>query len=228
MIVTHILLSCPCLYDQDVYHIEEENTYKFMFNNAQIVLKSMSAKQLEQLRQKQKVKPKDAAKTPKQRAMVPQKGVGELEQDDNKFDHGKVDTKEDVGVLAMEITKQQGEHKIDLGKIKMKEDVDVTTIDQSEKSFKLDIPLVIDFIIPNEFNDTMRKKNSFFLVLPKVIEELVQVSSLKILILQHFKTRGRVSSNRRSMMESWKINMLLLCKFAYSRIIILGPHVKFY
>ena len=75
-----------------------------MFNNAQIVLKSMSAEQLEQLRQRQKV--------------------------------------------------------------------------------KLDIPLVINFIIPNEFNDMMRKKNSFVLVLPKVIEELVQVSGLKVLVLK--------------------------------------------
>ena len=123
----------------------------------------MSAEQLEQLRQRQKVKPKDAAETPKQRAIVPQKGVGKLEQDENTFDHGKVDTKEDIDVLAMEITKEQGEHKIDLGKTKMKEDNDVTTIDQSEKGFKLDIPLVIDFIVPNEFNDTMRKKDSFFL-----------------------------------------------------------------
>ena len=90
-----------------MFDIEKDNTYKFMFNNAQIVLKSMSAEQLEQLRQRQKV--------------------------------------------------------------------------------KLDIPLVINFIIPNEFNDMMRKKNSFVLVLPKVIEELVQVSSLKILILQHLK-----------------------------------------
>ena len=49
----------------------------------------------------------------------------------------------------MEIIKKQGEHKIDLGKIKMKEDIDVTTIDQSKKSFKLNIPWVIDFIIPN-------------------------------------------------------------------------------
>ena len=31
----------------------------------------MSVEQLEQLRQKQKVKPKDAAETPKQRAIVP-------------------------------------------------------------------------------------------------------------------------------------------------------------
>ena len=129
-----------------MYHIEKYNTYKFMFNNVQIVLKSMSAKQL---RKKQKDKPNDAIETPKQRAIVPLKGVGELEQDENKFDHGKVDTKEDIGVLAMEIIKKQGEHKIDLGKIKMKEDIDVTTIDQSKKSFKLNIPLVIDFIIPN-------------------------------------------------------------------------------
>ena len=98
---------------------------------------------------------------PKQRAIVPQKGVGELEEAKNKFDHGKVDTKEDIGVLAMEITKEQGKHKIDLGKTKMKEDIDVTTIDQSKEGFKLDIPLVIDFIIPNEFNDMMQKKNSF-------------------------------------------------------------------
>ena len=45
-----------------MYHIEKDNTYKFMFNNAQIVLKSMSAEQLEQLGQKQKVKPKDVLK----------------------------------------------------------------------------------------------------------------------------------------------------------------------
>ena len=77
-----------------MFDIEKDNTYKFMFNNAQIVLnsmsaeqleqprqkqkvkhklclKSMSVEQLEQLRQKQKVKPKDAAETPKQRAIVP-------------------------------------------------------------------------------------------------------------------------------------------------------------
>ena len=110
---------------------------------------------------------------------MPQKEVGELEQDENKFDHGKVDTKEDIVVLAMEITKEQGEHKIDHGKIKMKEDVDITTIDQFKKDFKLNSPLVVDFIIPNESNDMMGKKDFLFLILPKVIEELEQVSSLK-------------------------------------------------
>ena len=61
--MTCILLSRPSLYDWDVYHIEKDNTCKFMFNNAQIVLKSMSVEQLEPLRQTQKVKPKDAAET---------------------------------------------------------------------------------------------------------------------------------------------------------------------
>ena len=45
----------------------------------------MSVEQLEQLRQKQKVKPKDAAETPKQRAIAPQivlksKSAKQLEQ----------------------------------------------------------------------------------------------------------------------------------------------------
>ena len=164
-----------------MYHIEKYNTYKFMFNNVQIVLKSMSAKQL---RKKQKDKPNDAIETPKQRAIVPLKGVGELEQDENKFDHGKVDTKEDNGVLAMEITKERGEHKIDHGKIKMEKDVDVTARDQFKKDFKLNNPLVVDLIIPNKFNDTRGNKDFSFLMLPKVIEELVQVSSLKVLILK--------------------------------------------
>ena len=64
------------------------------------------------------------------------------------------------------------------------------------------------------------------LLFPKVIEELVKTSSSKVLILQHFKTQGQVSSHQRRMMKSWKIDMLLLCKFVYSRIILLGPCVK--
>ena len=73
------------------------------------MFKPMRVDQLEQWRQKQKVKLKDAVETPKQRAIVSQKGVGEMEQDENKFDHGKVNTKKDIGVLAMEITKEQDE-----------------------------------------------------------------------------------------------------------------------
>jgi hypothetical protein len=62
MTVTHILLGRPWLYDRDVYHSGKNNTYHFTFNDEQIVLKPMSA---EQMKQKQEVKPKDAAKTQK-------------------------------------------------------------------------------------------------------------------------------------------------------------------
>ena len=53
MTVTHILLGCPWLYDQDVYHCEKNNTYQFMFNNERIVLKPMSSGQM---KRKQEVK----------------------------------------------------------------------------------------------------------------------------------------------------------------------------
>ena len=47
----------------------------------------------------------------------------------------------------------------------------------------------IDFVIPDESKDV--GSNAFmFLVLTKVVEELVQVSNIQILILQHFKIRG--------------------------------------
>ena len=89
--LTHILLGCPWLYGQDVYHFEKNNTYQFVFNNEAIVLKPMSSGQM---KQKQAVKPKDVAATQKnlkdiietlkQRAIQPQKEVEELEQDADK------------------------------------------------------------------------------------------------------------------------------------------------
>ncbi len=60
----------------------------------------------------------------------------------------------------------------------------------------------IDFVIPNEFNDAVECKISLSSILPKVIPELKHVSSAKILILPHFKTRGRVFSNQGRM--TWK------------------------
>uniref|UniRef100_A0A7N2LQP7 Aspergillus nuclease S1 n=1 Tax=Quercus lobata TaxID=97700 RepID=A0A7N2LQP7_QUELO len=195
----------------------------FYYSDLEIMIKaiqrnitSMSAKLLEQLRKKQKVRPKDATETPKQRAIVPLKGVGELEQDENKFDHGKVDAKEDNGVLAMEITKEQGEHKIDHVKIKMKKDVDVTTRDQFKKDFKLNNPLVVDLIIPNEFNDTRGNKDFSFLMLPKVIEELVQVSSLKNGWSDELSLWENCSHNDTVCPNPYASESIsLACKFAY-------------
>ena len=60
--MTHILLGCPWLYDQDVYHCEKNNTRQFTFNNETTVLKPMSSGQV---KQKREVKPKDVAETQK-------------------------------------------------------------------------------------------------------------------------------------------------------------------
>ena len=57
MTLTHILLGCTWLYDQDVYRCEKNNTYQFMFNNETIVLKPMSSGKM---KRKQEVKPKVA------------------------------------------------------------------------------------------------------------------------------------------------------------------------
>jgi hypothetical protein len=55
----------------------------------------------------------------------------------------------------------------------------------------------IDFVIPELFNDVVKHQTCLFVVLPKVIPNLKQASSAKILILRHFKTRSRVFSNNR-------------------------------
>ena len=52
----------------------------------------------------------------------------------------------------------------------------------------------IEFVILNEFKG-MRSKIFLFLVLTKMVKELVQVSMV-IIFLQHFKIRGQVFSNQ--------------------------------
>jgi len=93
MTLTDILLGCPWLYEQDVYHCEKNNTCQFMFNNETIVLKPMSSGQM---KWKREVKPKDVAETQKnlkniaetqkQRAIQPQKEVEELEYNVDKLE----------------------------------------------------------------------------------------------------------------------------------------------
>ena len=61
----------------------------------------------------------------------------------------------------------------------------------------------IDFVIPNEFN-LMEFKVFLFSMLPKVILDLKQVFLVNILILQCFKTQGRVFSNQRRMRREIK------------------------
>ena len=58
----------------------------------------------------------------------------------------------------------------------------------------------IDFVIPEEFVMVEFKVFLFFM-LPKVIPDLKQVLLLSILILQRFRTQGRVFFNQRRMMR---------------------------
>lgn len=46
MLVTHILLSCPCLYDRNVHYNGKENTYSFSKEKQDIFLESMSTKNI--------------------------------------------------------------------------------------------------------------------------------------------------------------------------------------
>ena len=119
--------------------------------------------------------------------------------------------------IIMKATKEQDVHKVDHGTVKTKEDINNTAMDQFKKKFKLKRLPIIDFIIPNVFNDMVARRNLLSLMIPKVIDKLVQVSSLNVLILPHYKTRGRVSSNWGRMMQSWKLKLLLL---------LWGPRVK--
>ena len=47
----------------------------------------------------------------------------------------------------------------------------------------------------------MELKFILLTVLPRVISKLKEVLSARVLILQHYKTRGRVFSNKGSMMQ---------------------------
>ena len=82
----------------------------------------------------------------------------------------------------------------------------------------------IDFVILNEF-DMVEFKVFLFFMLPKVIPNLKQVLLIGILILQCFRTRGRVFSNQRRMMWETKENYYLILFMFASQLYfyILGP-----
>ena len=82
----------------------------------------------------------------------------------------------------------------------------------------------IDFVIPNEF-DVVELKVFLFPVLPKVVSDLKQVLFVSILILQYFKTQGRVFSNQRRMMREMQENYYLILFMFASQLYfyVLGP-----
>ena len=82
----------------------------------------------------------------------------------------------------------------------------------------------IDFVIPNEF-DVVEFKVFLFPMLPKVISDWKQVLFVNILILQCFKTQGRVFSNQRRMMREMQENYYLILFMFASQLYfyVLGP-----
>ena len=82
----------------------------------------------------------------------------------------------------------------------------------------------IDFVIPEDFV-MVEFKVFLFSMLPKVIPDLKQVLLVTILILQRFRTRGRVFFNQRRMMwETQEDYCLVLFMFASQLYFyVLGP-----
>jgi hypothetical protein len=79
----------------------------------------------------------------------------------------------------------------------------------------------IEFVIPDKYND-VEFKAPLFSVLPTVVPELKQVFRVKLLLLQHYKTRGRVFSNQRSMMREQNIYFIFIFNFKVDCMFILG------
>ena len=80
----------------------------------------------------------------------------------------------------------------------------------------------IEFVIPDKFNDVMEFKAPLFSILSTVVPNLKQVLRVRILLLQHFKTRGRVFSNQGSMMREPHKDYFILSYFILELIVCLG------
>ena len=83
----------------------------------------------------------------------------------------------------------------------------------------------IDFVIPNEF-DEVKFKVFLFSMLLKVIPNLKLVLLINILLLQCFKTQGRVFSNQRRMMQETQEDYYLVLFMFASQLYfyVLGPN----
>ena len=74
----------------------------------------------------------------------------------------------------------------------------------------------IDFVFPEEFYGVMELKVILLLVLPRVISDLKEVLSTKVLILHHYKTRGRVFLNQGSIMQEHTKSYLNISFYIFS------------
>ena len=110
--------------------------------------------------------------------------------------------------IEVQVLQVQEEELIVEPKQQVFEDTQLDEVDRVV-SFSSPIPH-IEFIIPNKFNDVMESKAPLFSVLPTIVPELKQVFRVRLLLLQHYKTRGRVFSNQRSMMREQNVFILFL------------------
>lgn len=71
-------------------------------------------------------------------------------------------------------------------------DTMVLPIDQDEAIFFATLIPPIHFVSPKKFKDMVKQKATLFLVLLKVLQEVVQIRHARVFIIQHFKTQGQV------------------------------------
>jgi hypothetical protein len=125
--------------------------------------------------------------------------------------------------LNVEPKKQADENKVLLEnekedtKLDEADKIDTMTFSAAENKHASFATLIshIDFVIPEIFNNVVAHQNLLFVVLPKVIPNLKQASNAKIVILQHFKTQGRVFSNNHINDATWAkyLDLQLLSHF---------------
>ena len=70
-------------------------------------------------------------------------------------------------------------------------DTMVLPIDQDEAIFFATLIPPIHFVSPKKFKDMVKQKATLFLVLLKVLQEVVQIRHARVLIIQHFKTQNK-------------------------------------
>lgn len=91
-------------------------------------------------------------------------------------------------------------------------DTMVLPIDQDKAILFATLIPPIHFISPKKFKDMVKQKATLFLVLLKVLQEVVQIRHARVFIIQHFKTRGQVFffPNQRTMMQAAQQKIILI------------------
>ena len=136
-----------------------------------------------------------------------------------------------IGVVSDSICPTKVGQAVD-GTFKSVEEFDLLHTDEKEDStileednvisFPTQIPH-IEFVIPDKFNEVIESTTSLFSILPTVVPNMKQMLHVRILLLQHYKTRGQVFFNQGSMMREQDIYFIfILFNFGVDCMSILG------